>query len=70
MPDQELVVVRTFGNRIDAEVARSVLESAGISSFINGEDPGIRAPVFLPVHIELVVRAADAEEAATILGPE
>jgi hypothetical protein len=70
MPEQELVVLRQFTNRIDAEVARSVLKAARIMSYINGDDPGVRAPVFLPVRIELVVRASDAAEADSILGPE
>jgi hypothetical protein len=70
MADHELVAIRSFGNRIEAEIARSVLEAEGIESLIQGDDPGIRAPVLLPVSIQLIVRAEDARRAVDVLGPE
>ena len=40
MPDSELVAVRTFPNRIEAELARSALEAAEIDSMVEADDAG------------------------------
>jgi hypothetical protein len=70
MREHQLVTIRTYRQRIEAEIARSVLEAEGIQSLIQGDDPGSRAPVMLPATIALIVRATDARRAADILGPE
>jgi hypothetical protein len=36
----DLVVIRTFLNMVDAELARGALESAGIDSMIRADDCG------------------------------
>lgn len=67
MTGRDLKVIRTFDNRIQAEIARSVLASSKILSYIRGDDPGSSRVAFFPAVIDLVVRAADAEEANAIL---
>ena len=40
MDDTELVVVRSFGSRIEAEVAQGALNAAGIESAVIADDVG------------------------------
>jgi hypothetical protein len=40
MDETELVVVGTFPNRIEAEMAQGALESGGIASVITADDVG------------------------------
>ena len=68
MNEPELVVVRTFGNRIDAELAHSALEAAGIESTIVDDDGGGTQPELWLRGVTVVVRAEDAERAEEILG--
>jgi hypothetical protein len=68
MNDPELVVVRTFGNRIDAELAHSALEAAEIESTIVDDDGGGTQPELWLRGVTLVVRAEDAARAEEILG--
>ena len=68
MNDPELVVVRTFGNRIDAELAHSALEAAGIESTIVDDDGGGTQPELWLRGVTVVVRAEDAATAEEILG--
>ena len=71
MRDAELVVVRTFGSRFDAEMARSALDAAGIGAAIRSDDSGGLRPHLAFVNgVELVVRAEDAEAATQILDVE
>ena len=69
-PEAELVVIRTFQRGIDADLAKSVLEAAGIPSMIRGDD-GRRYyygyGLALHTGIELLVRAEDGEDAEKIL---
>jgi hypothetical protein len=68
-PEPELVVVRTFQNGIDADLAKSVLEAAAIPSMIRGNDTARRhyLGVAFAQGIDLLVRAEDAEDADKIL---
>jgi hypothetical protein len=67
--DAELVIVRTFGDRIEAEMARSALEAAGIVSMVRGDDcAGLRPHMLLGNGIDLIVRAGDREQALEVLG--
>jgi len=67
--EPEFVVVRTYQSGPDADLAKSVLESAGIDSMIRGNDTARRYYVGLPLNqrIELLVRSEDAEDAVNIL---
>jgi putative signal transducing protein len=66
--DPELVVVRTFGNRIDAELAHSALSAADIQSTILDDDAGGTQPELWLRGVSLMVRAEDVERAEEILG--
>ena len=64
----DLVTVRTFLNRIDAELAHSVLQAANIQSFVSGDDGGGVRPAGWMAGVRLLVRSEDAERANEILG--
>src|SRR5262249_8283882 len=66
--EPELVVIRTYDSGLDADLAKSVLEAAGIDSVIRG-DHGTYPHYLglsLPHGIDLLVRAEDAEDADRI----
>jgi hypothetical protein len=64
----ELVVVQTFVDRIEAELAHSALEAAGIPSMLRSDDAGgLRPHMTLTNGVALLVRAEDAQAAAAIL---
>jgi hypothetical protein len=69
MNPDELVVVRTFFNRIDAELAKGALEAAEIDSMIGSDDMGgLRPHLSTSNGVRLLVRAEDAERADEVLG--
>jgi hypothetical protein len=68
MSDAELVVVGTFLNQIDAELARGALEAGGIESLISADDAGGLRPHLSLSGVRVLVRADDAEQATKILG--
>src|SRR5438046_1611984 len=66
--DTEFVVVRTYTKEVDVDLARSVLEAAGIQSMIKSGYFGDRGSILPRVHgIDLVVRSEDAADADRIL---
>ena len=67
--EAKLFVVRTYQSGLDADLAKTVLEAAGIESMIRGDDTARRYYVGLPLtqRVELLVRAEDAEDAEKIL---
>lgn len=66
--EMELVVVRTYNNVFDIDLAKSALEAAGIESLVRGDDYGRRGPHFSFVRgIDLLVRSEDAADADKIL---
>jgi len=68
MAASDLVVLRTFLNVIDAELAKSVLDAANLRSFIRADDAGGMRPHFWMHGVQLLVRAEDLEEATELLG--
>ena len=64
--EPKLVVVRTYQSGLDADLAKTVLEAAGIQSMIRGDDIAPRY-CSLTQRVELLVRAEDAEDAEKIL---
>jgi hypothetical protein len=68
MTEPELVAIRTFGNRINAELAHSALRAADIHSTILDDDAGGTQPELWLRGVTLMVRAEDAERAEEILG--
>jgi hypothetical protein len=68
MDDTTLVVVRTFNDRIEAELAQSALEAAGIDSILRSDDAGGQRPHMAYTNgVELLVRAGDAGQADEVL---
>jgi len=57
MSESELVVVSTFGSAIEAEIARAVLNDAGIESTIRTDNAGGMYPPMGDA--ELLVRKED-----------
>jgi predicted RNA-binding Zn-ribbon protein involved in translation (DUF1610 family) len=67
MGDTELVVVGTFLNQIEADMAKGALEAADIESMISADDAGGLRPHLWMGGVRLLVRAEDAERAVEIL---
>ena len=68
MTDTDLVVIRTFGTKLDAEVAKSALEAANLDAMIKADDAGgVQPGMWAGNGVELLVRAEDAERATEIL---
>jgi hypothetical protein len=64
----ELVVVGTFLNKMEAEMAQGALEAADIDSMVSADDAGGLRPSLWMGGVRLLVRAEDAERARKILG--
>ena len=68
MDTTKLKIVRSFSNRIDADVAQQHLKSAGILSFIRKDDQGGMQPSMNPIEgLFLQVNEKDAAKADKIL---
>ncbi|MBI4811483.1 MAG: DUF2007 domain-containing protein [Ignavibacteriales bacterium] len=62
------VVVATFLNEIDAELAQATLAAAGIESFLQYEDTGHMMPVLQQSEgVKILVNPKDLKEAKIIL---
>jgi Putative prokaryotic signal transducing protein len=64
----ELVVVRSFYNHFEADVAKSALDAAGIDCLVRSDDAGGLEPGLWPGRgVQLLVRAEDARRAGEVL---
>jgi hypothetical protein len=63
-----MVVIRTFLNNVDAALAKSALEAAGITSVIRADDCGGVRPHLWMGGVELLVDEADHAQAEEVLG--
>ncbi|HEX3702729.1 MAG TPA: DUF2007 domain-containing protein [Vicinamibacterales bacterium] len=71
LSDSELLVVQMFADRIEAELAHSALEAAGIPSILRTDDMGgLRPHMALTNGVALLVRAEDAQAAAAVLADD
>lgn len=70
MRNGELVIVGTFLKHVEADLARSALEAAGIESIIRSDDCGGMRPHLWMGGIQLLVRPEDALAAADVIGTE
>ena len=67
----QLVVLRTFPTVVDADLAKSALESVGIDSMVRTDNKGGQTPgLAFSQGIELLVRADDVGAANDMLGIE
>lgn len=65
---REQVIVGSFRNEIDAEIAKGHLESAGIKASIFKDDVGGAFPSLQTAEgVQLLVSTAEEEKARTIL---
>lgn len=62
---EEVVTVASFIEPIEAEMARLRLESAGIETFLSGENARIMEPGLGPLRLQ--VKATDQSDALAIL---
>lgn len=69
MNHPDLVVVRTYLNRIEAELAHSALEAADIESIIDADGSAGTQPGLWMGGVKLLVRTEDVAQAGEILGP-
>jgi hypothetical protein len=61
-------IVRTFSDRGEAEIARSLLESEGIRALLSADDlAGNTPPLDFSAGLQLVVEAEDVERARELL---
>lgn len=68
LADTDLIVVHTFPDRIEADLASSALEAAGIESMVAGDDAGGTQPGLWEARgVALLVRRDDEEAAREIL---
>ena len=68
MTDPELIVVRNFPDRIEADLAASALEAAGIEAMVAGDDAGGTQPGLWRVRgVGVLVRPEDERAAREIL---
>lgn len=64
----EEVVIKTFQNEVDAEMARQMLGDAGVTAFVFKDDGGGMEPHLQRTNgVRLVVNRAHAERAHQIL---
>jgi hypothetical protein len=64
----EPVVINTFDNEAEAEMAQQLIEDAGVRAFVSKDDAGGMEPhLQLTGGVRLVVARADAERAREIL---
>lgn len=67
----ELVTVRNFASEIDANLAKTLLDSEGVFSAVFKDDAGGMEPHFqLTRGVDLKVRKSDLEKAQEILSEE
>lgn len=64
-----LIAVASFATHIDAELARSALEGAGIDAMTSADDAGgLRPHMSFSRGVVVMVREEDAEAAREVLG--
>ena len=67
MDHPDLVLVRTYINRIEADLAHSALRASGIVSMIEADGSAGTQPGLWMGGVKLLVRAEDAAQADEIL---
>jgi hypothetical protein len=68
MVASEIVLVRTFASRMDADMAKTVLEGSGVECFIQSDDCGGMGIYFDQIHgVHIFVRKEDAKRADEVL---
>jgi len=68
MTSSDLIAVSTFRTKTDAEIAKGILDDAGIESIIRSDDIGGMYPGIAGA--DLLVRAEDLQRAGDVLQKE
>lgn len=69
--EPDLVTIRVFSDELEANFAKSTLESEGVDSMLSRDNAGgMEPPLSLAQGIKLIVRNEDAERARAILSGE
>ena len=70
--DIKLVTIKTFSSRVEADLAKSILDSRGIDAQVQADDCGgaYTALTFTLGQARLIVREEDAEVALKLLEDE
>jgi putative signal transducing protein len=64
----EVVVLKTFNNEIEAGMAQQVLQEAGLTAFVSKDDAGGMEPQLQRTNgVRLIVTRADAQRAYKLL---
>ena len=65
---EEIVVIKTFANEIEANMAQQVLQESGVRAFVSTDDAGGMEPHLQRTNgVRLLVNRADAELASAAL---
>ena len=68
MSADDLVIVSTFNNHIQADLARSALDAMGIESMVRADDAGGEQPgLWVGEGVQILVRERDAELAKMVI---
>lgn len=69
MADADLVVVATFQNRVEADLAEGALRANGIEAMVSRDDGGGTEPALgVVTGFRLLIRAGDEQDASEVLG--
>lgn len=67
-PGKDMVVVRTYANTVEADLAASWLDADGVDSMVLADDAGGTYPMFQATRgVKLMVRIEDEDRAKAIL---
>ena len=68
MTSRDLIVLRTFANHIQADLARSALDAVGIESMVRADDAGgMETGLWRSNGVQILVRSVDAKWAEEVL---
>ena len=68
MSADDLVILSTFNNHIQADLARSALDAMGIESMVRADDAGGEQPgLWIGEGVQVLVRERDAELAKMVI---
>ena len=65
---QDIIILRTFSDEIEANMAQQMLEGSGVKAFVMKDDAGGMEPhLQLTGGVRLLINGADAKRASEIL---
>jgi hypothetical protein len=68
MSADDLIILSTFNNHIQADLARSALDAMGIESMVRADDAGGEQPgLWIGEGVQILVRERDAELAKMVI---